>query len=321
LLSVLAVALLMAFSGCIGGQDPQAEAEIIDALTGSDDDEGAQDASADPAPPAAEPQEQAATEVLEASPEAAASEPKPIVPRTSYVLPKGSAVAAHSTSVPQGLDLKFSEQPQAPKSGDAVVQWPEPPAPPVIDTPVLTGPLVDAFKAWPISFSGGVEYALGCQDDGLDCAYFPLPAAAQGQEFTITFGAAVPAIAYFVDLYADGAYIATFGDTFTSDPIAGFSEGGHGTYTGIVPAGITEFRAYATGGADFVAHLVVGEPACTSDPYAIGSATAGLWATPFDSLDSPGAMWVYEETNGEPGLQRSDETYGTDCATADHWII
>lgn len=330
LLAVLAVALLMAFSGCLGNLSPEAEANLVDTLTGSDEEERAEESPVEPAPePAVETETGTATDVLESEPPVVVSAPEPIAPRRSFVVEESAPASQAPSPVFQTLINKPSK-PQPTRFSEAPVAEPVGPVDPGevdVDVPTLpTGTLVDSFKAWPISLQGA-EYASGCVADGQDCAYFDIPAAAQGKEFTMEFQAAVPAVAYFIDLYAGDAYVATYGDptgafgAFSSDPIPGYGPGGNAVYTNEVPNTITQFRVYATGGADFVAHLVIGETDCPSDPYAIGSPTAGLWVTPFDSSDGSGAVWVYPETNDEPGLQRSDATFGTTCGNADAWLI
>jgi PKD repeat protein len=105
---------------------------------------------------------------------------------------------------------------------------------------------VDETKAWLVSYAGAFEYGAGCRADGEDCAYFDLAAGAPGRTFTMTFTATAPAAVYFIDYYNGDHYIASF----IGDPAAT-------TITGEVPADTTQFRSYATGGADFTAHLVI----------------------------------------------------------------
>lgn len=112
--------------------------------------------------------------------------------------------------------------------------------------PPPSGPLLDASKTWTASFSGAFEFALGCFSDGLDCGYFPLPAAAQGRAFTMTFSATVPGAVYFIDQYSGSSYV----NTFIGAP-------GATSISGTVGNGITQFQAYATGGAQVTARLVI----------------------------------------------------------------
>ncbi|MCA1810961.1 MAG: PKD domain-containing protein [Halobacteriales archaeon] len=105
---------------------------------------------------------------------------------------------------------------------------------------------VNETKAWLVSYAGAFEYAAGCKADGEDCAYFDLAAGAPGRTFTMTFTATAPAAVYFIDYYNGDHYI----DSFIGEP-------GATSITGEVPADTTQFRAYATGGADFTAHLVI----------------------------------------------------------------
>lgn len=63
------------------------------------------------------------------------------------------------------------------------------------------------------------------------------------------------------------------------------------------------------------------EDLCPTDTNAIGNEVVGFYATPMDSVDAPGALWIYEESNGMPGLQRNDDTMPTDCPTPDTIIF
>lgn len=64
---------------------------------------------------------------------------------------------------------------------------------------------------------------------------------------------------------------------------------------------------------------------CPTDTAAIEIPGAGLYATPMDSLSSPpfsiGSVWIYEESNNMPGLQRNDDTMPTSCPTPDTIIF
>jgi hypothetical protein len=64
---------------------------------------------------------------------------------------------------------------------------------------------------------------------------------------------------------------------------------------------------------------------CPTDGDAIAIPGAGLYLTPMDSAEDPpfsvGSLWVYEESNGMPGLQRNDDTRPTDCPTPDTIIF
>lgn len=63
------------------------------------------------------------------------------------------------------------------------------------------------------------------------------------------------------------------------------------------------------------------EELCPTDTEAVGNEDAGYYATPNDSVDAPGSLWIYEESNGMPGLQRDDDTVPTDCPTPDTIIF
>ncbi|MHB1260580.1 MAG: PKD domain-containing protein [Thermoplasmatota archaeon] len=63
------------------------------------------------------------------------------------------------------------------------------------------------------------------------------------------------------------------------------------------------------------------EDLCPTDPLAIGHETAGYYATPADNAAAPGSLWIYEESNGMPGLQRNDDTVRTECPTPDTIIL
>ncbi|HUR24767.1 MAG TPA: PKD domain-containing protein [Candidatus Thermoplasmatota archaeon] len=63
------------------------------------------------------------------------------------------------------------------------------------------------------------------------------------------------------------------------------------------------------------------EDLCPTDPLAVGHETAGYYVTPADNVASPGATWIYQESNGMPGLQRNDDTVPTDCPTPDTIIF
>lgn len=63
------------------------------------------------------------------------------------------------------------------------------------------------------------------------------------------------------------------------------------------------------------------EDLCPTDTDAVGNETVGFYATPMDSTTSPGALWIYEESNGMPGLQRNDSTQPTECPTPDTIIF
>lgn len=79
------------------------------------------------------------------------------------------------------------------------------------------------------------------------------------------------------------------------------------------------------------AHITVGggsapvpptiEELCPTDPQAVGNEDVGYYATPADSASSPGALWIYEESNGMPGLQRNDATVPTECPIPDTIIF
>lgn len=60
---------------------------------------------------------------------------------------------------------------------------------------------------------------------------------------------------------------------------------------------------------------------CPTDTDAIEIPGAHLYITPRDNFASPGALWIYEESNGMPGLQRNDDTRPTDCPTPDTIIF
>lgn len=105
---------------------------------------------------------------------------------------------------------------------------------------------INETRTWTASAAGVVEFAAGCQQDGVDCAYFDLPASASGRDFTMTFTSTVPGAVYFIDHYKGGSYV----DTFIGEP-------GATTIADKVPAGTTQFRAYSSGGAENSATLVV----------------------------------------------------------------
>jgi hypothetical protein len=105
---------------------------------------------------------------------------------------------------------------------------------------------IDLTKTWTVSAAGAIEFAAGCREDGVDCAYFDLPEAAGGRDFTMEFSSTVPGAVYFIDTYDAGGYV----DTFIGDP-------GSTTIADKVPDGIIQFRAYSSGGADNTAHLLV----------------------------------------------------------------
>jgi PKD repeat protein len=63
------------------------------------------------------------------------------------------------------------------------------------------------------------------------------------------------------------------------------------------------------------------EDLCPTDSLAVGHETAGYYVTPADSASEPGSVWIYEESNGMPGLQRDDSTVDTECPTPDTIII
>jgi hypothetical protein len=105
---------------------------------------------------------------------------------------------------------------------------------------------IDSTQSWVTSAGGATEFAVGCRAKDVDCAYFDIPADAGGRAFTMEFSATVPAAVYFIDVYLDGKYDSTFqlapGATSITDK---------------VPAGTSQFRAYAAGGALVDAHLVI----------------------------------------------------------------
>lgn len=63
------------------------------------------------------------------------------------------------------------------------------------------------------------------------------------------------------------------------------------------------------------------EDLCPTDSMAVGHETAGYYATPADTASEPGSVWIYEESNGMPGLQRDDSTVDTECPTPDTIIF
>jgi hypothetical protein len=345
---LLACLVMVSFSGCIG-DTPEVQSSIIDTLVGEDE-------PADPGPAeVAEPSPEEETPVLPEAvvtaeePAEAVPEYVPRAPRTSFHLAEQESARTARSNVPT---LEAMAAFQGSRGGQA--QGPQPlrtpftfptadveaEAPPVVAAP--TGYFAMS-KTWAMS-AGGAEYASGCLEDGVDCAYIDIPTSSAGQEFTLRFQALVPPAFYFADLYMGGTYWGTVGDPtgafaltgYSTDPIPGTPGA---TFTGTLPAGVTQVRPYATGGADFVAQFETGENPCKLDSFAIGSPTADFFITPFDSLDAPGSLWVYPGdtfgqavnpvasatigqnggSNGEPGLQRNDSTYGTTCTTGDVW--
>ena len=59
------------------------------------------------------------------------------------------------------------------------------------------------------------------------------------------------------------------------------------------------------------------EELCPTDPLAVGHEMVGYYTTPADNLEAPGSLWIYEESNDMPGLQRNDDTMPTSCPTPD----
>jgi hypothetical protein len=117
---------------------------------------------------------------------------------------------------------------------------------PVIIQANVPAAFYDTTKPWTVSFGGVVEFAGGCFADGTDCAHFELPPGASGRAYTIEITATVPAAVYFLDYYSGGEFV----ETIQGEPAAtGFA--------GEVPGGVDELRVYATGGADFAAHVVI----------------------------------------------------------------
>jgi PKD repeat protein len=113
-------------------------------------------------------------------------------------------------------------------------------------TAAAGGPFFDATKTWTASQTGVYEFALGCDSDGGDCAYFDLPAGSPGRPFTMDFSGTVPGVVYWIDYYNAGGY----DNTFQGSP-------GAASIADSVPAGTIQFRAYSTGGAMLSAHLVI----------------------------------------------------------------
>lgn len=56
---------------------------------------------------------------------------------------------------------------------------------------------------------------------------------------------------------------------------------------------------------------------CPTDTDAVEAGP--YWMTPQDATG--GAFWIYEESNGMPGLQRNDDTVPTDCPQPDTIIL
>jgi len=56
---------------------------------------------------------------------------------------------------------------------------------------------------------------------------------------------------------------------------------------------------------------------CPTDDTAVGA--GGYYVTVMDAAG--GSLWVYQESNDRPGLQRNDETVPTECPIADTIIF
>ena len=301
LLAVVAVFLVLAFSGCIVNPSPEAEAQIVEALTG--DDEGADKDAAEPEPQATTPtpEEETPAEVVQAPAVVETAAPAPtIAPRKTFVVTDDASAALLQAR--PAMPLIFANTPPPAGPGPAL-QWPvdEPEEVPVVEIPDS----LDVTKGWAMSEGGVEEFAMGCSSDGGDCAFFDLPAGSVDKQYTFVFGGAVPAAVYYIDTYSGGDFV----ETIIVDP-------GVIVYTGTVPAGITQFHTYATGGMDLLARLIMGEddPVCPTDFEAVA---AGL----LYFSETGGGQWVYAESNGIPGVQRDDESFPTACSTPDTLIF